>query len=111
MTPEADAALDGSPLHNEDLAPVPIAKRIWTTYNYVALWIGMAHNVATWTLAAGLIALGMAWYQAIFTIMVANVIVLIPMLAQQPRRAPSTASPSRSSPEPRSASSGPTCRP
>jgi NCS1 family nucleobase:cation symporter-1 len=80
LTPEADAALDGSPLHNADLAPVPIAKRTWTTYNYVALWIGMAHNVATWTLAAGLVALGMAWYQAIFTIFVANVIVLIPML-------------------------------
>lgn len=80
LTPEADAALGVSSLHNEDLAPVPITKRIWTTYNYVALWIGMAHNVATWTLAAGLVALGMAWYQAIFTIMVANVIVLIPML-------------------------------
>ena len=80
LTPEADAALDGSALHNQDLAPVPIAKRTWTTYNYVALWIGMAHNVPTWTLAAGLVALGMAWYQAIFTIMIANVIVLIPML-------------------------------
>jgi nucleobase:cation symporter-1, NCS1 family len=81
LTPEADAALDGSPLHNQDLAPVPIAKRVWTTYNYIALWIGMAHNVATWTLAAGLIALGMAWYQAILTIMLANILVLIPMLA------------------------------
>jgi len=40
----------------------------------------MAHNVATWTLAAGLVALGMAWYQAIITIMLANVIVLVPML-------------------------------
>ena len=47
LTPEADAALADSPLHNGDLAPVPIAKRIWSTYNYVALWIGMAHNVAT----------------------------------------------------------------
>jgi NCS1 family nucleobase:cation symporter-1 len=81
LRPEVDAALGTSALHNEDLAPVPIAKRVWTTYNYVALWIGMAHNVATWTLAAGLVALGMAWYQAILTIMIANVIVLLPMLA------------------------------
>jgi NCS1 family nucleobase:cation symporter-1 len=80
LTPEADAALGESRLHNEDLAPVPIAKRTWTTYNYVALWIGMAHNIPTWGLAAGLVALGMAWYQAIFTIFVANVIVLAPML-------------------------------
>jgi NCS1 family nucleobase:cation symporter-1 len=81
LAPETDASLADSPLHNLDLAPIPVSKRVWTTYNYVALWIGMAHNVATWTLAAGLVALGMAWYQAIFTIMVANIIVLIPMLA------------------------------
>ncbi len=80
LTPEADASLEGSPLHNADLAPVPFARRNWTTYNYLALWVGMAHNVATWTLAAGLVALGMAWYQAIFTIMIANVVVLVPML-------------------------------
>ena len=81
LTPEADAALSDSPLHNADLAPVTMPKRIWSTYNYIALWIGMAHNVATWTLAAGLVALGMAWYQAILTIMIANVVVLVPMLA------------------------------
>src|SRR5207245_8275080 len=69
-----------SPLYNKDLAPVPIARRTWNTYNYVALWIGMAHNIPTWLLASGLIALGMAWYQAILTIAVANVIVLVPML-------------------------------
>jgi len=81
LSPEVDSALGVSQLHNDDLAPVPIAKRVWTTYNYLALWVGMAHNVATWTLAAGLVALGMAWYQAILTIMLANIIVLIPMLA------------------------------
>jgi nucleobase:cation symporter-1, NCS1 family len=80
LDPAVDAALDASVLHNEDLAPVPIAKRTWTTYNYVALWIGMSHNIPTWGLAAGLVAIGMAWYQAIFTIMLANVIVLVPML-------------------------------
>ncbi len=80
LAPEVDATLADSPLHNEDLAPVPITKRNWTTYNYVALWIGMSHNIPTWGLAAGLVALGMAWYQAIFTIMLANIIVLIPML-------------------------------
>ncbi|HEX8940533.1 MAG TPA: NCS1 family nucleobase:cation symporter-1 [Candidatus Limnocylindrales bacterium] len=80
LTPQTDASLEGSPLHNADLAPVPISRRTWTTYNYVALWIGMSHNIPTWGLAAGLVAIGMAWYQAILTIMLANVIVLIPML-------------------------------
>ena len=80
LKPEVDAALGGA-LHNGDLSPVPLAKRTWTTYNYLALWIGMAINIPTWLLASGLITLGMAWYQALFTIFLANVLVLIPMLA------------------------------
>ncbi len=80
LLPEVDAGLGTSGLHNDDLAPVPIEKRTWTTYNYLALWVGMAINIPTWLLASGLIALGMAWYQALFTIFLANVLVLIPML-------------------------------
>ncbi|MFJ3231855.1 NCS1 family nucleobase:cation symporter-1 [Streptomyces sp. NPDC086787] len=68
------------PYANEDLLPVPIAKRTWTTYNFCALWVGMAHNTASWTLASGLIAVGMDWKQAVFTIALANLIVLVPML-------------------------------
>src|SRR5690348_13628704 len=75
-----DRGVRGSPLYNDDLAPVPVKRRTWTTYNYMALWIGMAHNIPTYLLASGLVALGMAWYQAILTIALANVIVLIPML-------------------------------
>jgi len=37
LKPEVDAALGDSGLHNADLAPVPLSKRVWTTYNYVAL--------------------------------------------------------------------------
>src|SRR6184192_1568511 len=76
-----DTAIRDSPLYNTDLAPVPIKQRTWTTYNYMALWIGMAHNIPTYLLASGLVALGMAWYQAILTIALANIIVLVPMLA------------------------------
>src|SRR5947208_11797300 len=72
--------IKASPLYNEDLAPVPIARRTWTTYNYAALWIGMAHNIPTYLLASSLIALGMAWYQAVLTIALGNLIVLVPML-------------------------------
>lgn len=31
--------VEASPLYNHDLAPVPIARRNWTTYNYAALWV------------------------------------------------------------------------
>src|SRR5581483_8866921 len=74
------AAISSSPLYNEDLAPVPVAKRNWTTYNYAALWISMAHCIPTYMLASSLIAVGMNWWQALFTILLGNTIVLIPIL-------------------------------
>jgi NCS1 family nucleobase:cation symporter-1 len=80
LTSQAEAGIADSPLYNSDLAPVPMGGRTWTTYSYMALWIGMAINIPSWTLAAGLIFLGMDWVQAVFTIALANVIVLIPML-------------------------------
>ncbi|MEV6794311.1 NCS1 family nucleobase:cation symporter-1 [Streptomyces sp. NPDC051320] len=65
---------------NDDLQPVPADRRTWSTYNFAALWVGMAHNIPSWTLASGLVALGMDWKQAVFTIALANIIVLLPML-------------------------------
>jgi len=53
LKPEVDAGLGVSALHNDDLAPVPIARRTWTTYNYLALWVGMSINIPSWLLAAG----------------------------------------------------------
>jgi NCS1 family nucleobase:cation symporter-1 len=69
-----------SPLYNEDLAPVKVADRNWNTYNYAALWISMAHCIPTYMLASGLIGAGMSWQQALFTILLGNVIVLVPIL-------------------------------
>jgi NCS1 family nucleobase:cation symporter-1 len=73
-------AIERSPLYNRDLAPVPVAQRRWTTYNYAALWISMAHCIPTYMLASGLMASGMNWWQAVLTILLGNLIVLIPIL-------------------------------
>jgi NCS1 family nucleobase:cation symporter-1 len=70
---------DGS-LYNEDLAPVPPPLRTWNTYNYTALWVAMSVNIPTYLLASSMIAGGMSWKQAIFTVFLGNVLVLIPML-------------------------------
>src|SRR5439155_18925 len=67
-------------LYNDDLAPVPLARRTWSTYNYAALWVGMAHCIPTYMLASGLMASGMNWSQALVTILLGNTIVLIPIL-------------------------------
>lgn len=69
-----------SPLYNDDLAPVKVSARNWNTYNYAALWISMAHCIPTYMLASGLIGTGMSWKQALFTILLGNMIVLIPIL-------------------------------
>src|SRR3954465_10921482 len=72
--------VEASPLYNDDLAPVATARRTWSTYNYAALWISMAHCIPTYMLASGLLAAGMNWRQALFTILLGNCIVLIPIL-------------------------------
>ena len=74
------SAITGSPHYNPELAPVPLERRTWTTYNYFALWVGMATNIPSYLLAAGLVAIGMNWLQAFLTITLGNVIVLGPML-------------------------------
>jgi nucleobase:cation symporter-1, NCS1 family len=75
-----DAELALSPLWNADLAPTPMSRRTWSTYNIAALWIGMSVVITTYTLASGLMQQGMTWYQALGTILLGNVIVLLPMV-------------------------------
>jgi NCS1 family nucleobase:cation symporter-1 len=72
--------IGSSPLFNADLAPVPAGRRNWSTYNFAALWISMAHCIPTYMLAGGLIASGMNWWQALLTIGLGNLIVLVPIL-------------------------------
>ncbi|PWU00691.1 MAG: nitrate reductase [Terriglobia bacterium] len=67
-------------LYNKDLAPVAAERRTWGMYNYASLWVAMSVCIPTYMLASGLIAGGMSWWQAIATILLGNLIVLIPML-------------------------------
>jgi NCS1 family nucleobase:cation symporter-1 len=75
MVPSRDRSL-----YNEDLAPVPLARRTWGVYNYASLWVAMSVCIPTYMLASGLIAGGMSWWQAIGTILLGNLIVLVPIL-------------------------------
>ncbi|MGA2601418.1 MAG: NCS1 family nucleobase:cation symporter-1 [Bryobacteraceae bacterium] len=74
------ANIRDSALYNEDLAPIPQNRRTWGAYNYASLWVGMSVCIPTYMLASGLIAGGMSWWQAIGTILLGNLIVLVPML-------------------------------
>jgi NCS1 family nucleobase:cation symporter-1 len=70
----ADASLT-----NEDLAPVGLDERTWTRWDIAALWVGMAVCIPTYTMASSLIGNGMTWWQALLTVFLGNLIVLIPM--------------------------------
>jgi NCS1 family nucleobase:cation symporter-1 len=69
-----------SPYWNKDIAPVGKAHRTWATKDYAVLWISMSACIPTYMLASSLIAEGMNWYQAVLTIFLGNVIVLLPMI-------------------------------
>src|SRR5687767_13822196 len=74
------ASVRGSPLYNDDLAPVPPSARKWGIASFAALWISMSACIPTYMLASGLIGSGMNWSEAVFTIFLGNVIVVIPMI-------------------------------
>ncbi len=74
------SSIDERKLINKDLAPTKLSQRSWGTYNIAALWVGMSVCIPTYMLASGLIAGGMNWWQALLTIGLGNIIVLIPMI-------------------------------
>ena len=67
-------------LSNRDLAPTLPERRTWGLYNYIALWFSMSMEITTYQLASSLIAKGMDWKQAVGTVLLGNLIVLVPML-------------------------------
>ncbi|MDQ3859343.1 MAG: NCS1 family nucleobase:cation symporter-1 [Actinomycetota bacterium] len=77
---EIDRRVAGSPYFNRDLAPAGPSRRTWSTWNITAMWIGMSVVITTYTLASGLMASGMNWWQALLTITLGNLLVLIPMV-------------------------------
>lgn len=80
-SPAGESTLDtGGLLWNPDLAPTPPEARTWSAYDYAALWIGMSVVITTYMLASGLMQQGMSWWQAMLTILLGNVLVLVPML-------------------------------
>ncbi|HVT28776.1 MAG TPA: NCS1 family nucleobase:cation symporter-1 [Lacipirellulaceae bacterium] len=78
---ELSADLSDSPYYSLDMAPVPRAGRRWATKDLAVLWISMSACIPTYMLASSLIDEGMNWWQAIVTIFLGNVIVLVPMIA------------------------------
>ncbi len=72
--------LAGSRRYNDDIAPTRASQRTWSRWNVASLWVGMAICVPTYTLGGVLTAyFGLSVSEALWTILVANVVVLIPL--------------------------------
>src|SRR5579872_1035024 len=67
-------------LWNEDLRPCTLAEHTWPASKYASLWVGMCLCLPTYSLASGMIALGMNWWESVLTILLGNCIVLVPIL-------------------------------
>ncbi len=80
LTEEAANGLRNSELWNEDLRPTTLREHTWKGLNFATLWIGMCLCIPAYTMASGMISLGMNWWQSILTIFLGNAIVLIPIL-------------------------------
>ncbi len=80
LSPDELARLRHSPLFNDDLAPVRSRDRRWGLVDIAHLWVGMSVCIPTYMLASSLIEGGMNWWQAVLTVALGNLIVLIPMI-------------------------------
>jgi NCS1 family nucleobase:cation symporter-1 len=77
---ELTTDVSGSPYYSHDMAPTTRAERRWGMRDIAVLWISMSACIPTYMLASSLIDGGMNWLQAVATIFLGNVIVLIPMV-------------------------------
>lgn len=69
-----------SNLINDDLKPTTDAERHWRARDFAALWVGMVVCVPTYTMASSMLDQGFTWQKAILLVLLANLIVLIPMI-------------------------------
>src|SRR5262249_16492627 len=76
---ETEDAVDTA-YQNRDLAPIALSERRWSLKDMAALWVSMSACIPTYMLASSLIDGGMNWWQAVLTIFLGNVIVLVPMV-------------------------------
>ncbi len=75
-----DAAQDrvesNDSMWNDDLRPCTLQEHSWPGGKFAALWIGMCLCLPTYSLASGMIALGMNWWESVIAVFCGSAIVL-----------------------------------
>ncbi len=69
-----------SSFYSADMAPTSPTERNWGVKDFAVFWVSLSACIPTYMLASSMIQHGMDWKQAMFTILLGNVIVLIPIL-------------------------------
>ncbi|KAJ6835837.1 putative purine-uracil permease NCS1 [Iris pallida] len=64
----------------EYLRPIPASGSTTSGWDMASLWIGVVVNVPGYYLAGSLLDLGMSWWEGILTIVLANALLLLPLL-------------------------------
>jgi NCS1 family nucleobase:cation symporter-1 len=69
-------------LWNEDFAPTPVKMRRWGSWTFFGIWFGMAIEVESWALVSIGYSFGLNWFWSVMSVVIGNLIVLIPMIIQ-----------------------------
>lgn len=79
LSDEVLTSLKDSRYFNDDLRPTSLADRTWNTYNISMLWVGMSVCIPSFTMASGLVGMGLSVWAAVFNVVLGNVLILIPI--------------------------------
>ena len=78
LVDSSSATLALSPrLHNNDLAPTKAEGRRWGRYSIFALWTNDVHNIANYSFAIGLYALGLNGWQILLSLGIGAALVFM----------------------------------
>ncbi|XP_078427538.1 permease, cytosine/purines, uracil, thiamine, allantoin family protein [Wolffia australiana] len=80
LSPSPRVDMKANASFSGELAPTTPAERTFTAWDMATLWVGLVVGVPAYYLAGSLVALGMAWWQGIATVFLANVLLLAPLI-------------------------------
>jgi NCS1 family nucleobase:cation symporter-1 len=69
-------------LWNDDLHPTPISRRNWGSLTFLAIWVGMAVQIPSWTIGSVGFIFGLDWLTIIILMFAGNLVTLVPLLIQ-----------------------------
>ncbi|PNY21209.1 Uncharacterized protein TCAP_07265 [Tolypocladium capitatum] len=69
-----------SPLVNDDIRPCEARRRTWTSLAFHNFWLLINCNIATFLTGSALVPLGLAWWQAIVSIVIGNILATAALL-------------------------------